>query len=224
MHTLLASGALVLGWAGPGTAEVQRAAESVLARTDYQRRLPYGGAEPDGGAGLRLGRAAPGADEGTPRPLSVSVPPMLVWILAAAAGLALVLWARHEFGHATRLPSLAADESETDGRAPPTLPRRGPRAPVLDDAERLAAEGRFAEAIHALLLGSLARLAPARALTAREVLRQADVGDEARSALAALVGEAERVHFAGGAAGAGEFERCREHWRRFGAARRAARA
>lgn len=228
MHTTLATAAFILALAGPDSAEVQRAVQTALGRADYQRRLPYGDAverETPPPPPPRRRRAAPAPEPaGAPARMPViSLPPVVFWVLAAGIGLGLVFWALGEFRRATRATP-ASPAAVDAGSAPPREPRRRARPPVLDDAERLAAEGRFAEAIHALLLMALARLSPAPALTAREVLRGASVVTEARDALHTLVNESERVHFAGGAAGITDFQRCREHWQRFSAACRPARA
>ena len=98
--------------------------------------------------------------------------------------------------------------------------RAGPRR-ALADADGLAREGRFGEAIHALLLRLLAELVhrgespAAPALTSREVLRGARLGEEARSAMAALVHAAEGVHFGGKRADAAAYEACLAQYQRF---------
>jgi hypothetical protein len=81
------------------------------------------------------------------------------------------------------------------------------------DPEALAAQGRFAEAIHALLLRALRGLARAlggfaRGLTSREILPRAPAGAP-RAALEELVGTVERHEFGAQPLSAADFERCR---------------
>jgi hypothetical protein len=75
------------------------------------------------------------------------------------------------------------------------------RDAILDDADALARAGRYAEAVHALLLNGLAhvrRAAPqaiADSLTSREIVRDVDLPVTARAALDDLVIRAELGHF-----------------------------
>ena len=85
-------------------------------------------------------------------------------------------------------------------------------------ADDLARQGRFAEAIHMLLLGVLGTLAadapssraehaPSRAMTAREIART--TAGPQREPLQALVQASELVHFGGRSATREQFEACR---------------
>jgi len=81
------------------------------------------------------------------------------------------------------------------------------------DPEQLAAEGRFAEAIHELLLRALRGLARSiggltRGLTSREILPRAPVGAP-RAALQELVAAVELHEFGAHELTARDFERCR---------------
>jgi hypothetical protein len=149
--------------------------------------------------------------------LPASVVSAVVVAILVAAGLAVLLH---------RLP--ATDPVPPAEAAPPRRKRKESaperQAPASLDAERLAAEGRFAEAIHALLLRGLAKSASAAArpaLTSREVLRDLRLPGEARQALEALVRSVEWAHFGGRPVGAAEYEaslaeyrRLREAWPR----------
>ena len=86
-------------------------------------------------------------------------------------------------------------------------------AALLADPDALAAEGRFAEAIHALLLRALRGLARsiggiARGLTSREIIPRSPAG-AARAALEELVGTVERHEFGAQPLSAADFQRCR---------------
>jgi uncharacterized protein DUF4129 len=85
--------------------------------------------------------------------------------------------------------------------------------PAVGDPDLLAGEGRFAEAIHALLLRALRGLARsigglARGLTSREILPRAPAGAP-RAALEELVGTVERHEFAAQPLSAADYQRCR---------------
>ncbi|MEM9068388.1 MAG: hypothetical protein AAGE52_07770 [Myxococcota bacterium] len=101
--------------------------------------------------------------------------------------------------------------SDTADPPPVTRPReiegKRPMEPLLlkvGDPDALAAEGRFSEAILALLVQSLEHVGwkplGERSRTAREVLWALSFQDPRRSPLAEVVGRAERVRFAGDAA------------------------
>jgi hypothetical protein len=94
----------------------------------------------------------------------------------------------------------------------------------LEDAEDLARRGRFAEAIHTLLLrtlGELARSAAVRvapAMTSREILARVPLLADARSALSGLIAAVELTHFGDEPANAADYERCRQQFGVFAAA------
>jgi hypothetical protein len=184
-------------------AAVRAARDAVYAQGDYQRELP--GAQPAG--------AAETGDETGDSYLPTGgsqIATILVYILIAVSLAVLALWLWSELvsrrGHGARL----ADEPLPDEDAPRPLP-----APLLEDADALARAGRFVEAIHGLLLGTLGELvrrqgsALPASLTAREILSRVTVGVEARSALAALVDATERCWFGAAPASGDDFARCR---------------
>lgn len=86
------------------------------------------------------------------------------------------------------------------------------REPVFDDAARLAAEGRYAEAVHALLLASIrhfaerSRVAIQPSRTSRELVRLLPLGAEAREAFSDLVRTVELSLFGGAPVGREEYE------------------
>jgi len=105
-----------------------------------------------------------------------------------------------------------------DVEGPPTAPVATVEIPVAL-AESLAAAGRYGEAIHALLLETLAalstaaRLAPA--LTSREIVARVPLAPRARDALAALVGAVEISHFGGAAPDERDYRSCLDRFRLF---------
>lgn len=100
-------------------------------------------------------------------------------------------------------------------------------APIpIVSAEALAAEGRWADAIHALLLDTLAalsgasRLAPS--LTSREIVARVRLGPVARDALSGLVGAVEISRFGGADATEEDYRLCLARFHAFHASYRSA--
>jgi hypothetical protein len=166
--------------------EVRERAAAVLREGGYQTALPRD-AEPPRAFDLPLG------------PLAL-LAQLLLWTALAVAAVLAVTWLVRRLAPAPR------DVALPDG---------APLAPVsvpVASAEALAAEGRFADAIHALLLDTLAalsraaRLAPS--LTSREIVRAAPLPAPAREALAGLVAAVEVSRFGGAIAAEGDYRAC----------------
>lgn len=172
----------------------------------YQRELPYSGrdwaatvdeSDPNdhtddrgGGSGSGLGAIA--------------------WlVLAPLAALALVKLVQQR--------RRARDVVAGDEQAAPAHPAPLDRA-ALDDAEALAREGRFGEAVHALLLRTLQSLARdlGRPLTpgttSRSFAGRLRLAAPHREALDGLVHTVELSLFAGREADADAYRRCAEAW------------
>lgn len=94
----------------------------------------------------------------------------------------------------------------------------GPSEPLLEDADALARQGRYAEAMHALLLLGLALIrrqrpqAIADSLTSREIVRSTDLPAAARDALDHLVIRVELGHFGLYPVAPRDYEACRGHF------------
>lgn len=92
---------------------------------------------------------------------------------------------------------------------------------LLEDADRLAAEGRFAEAVHVLLFRSIEDIDAQRpnevrkSMTSREIGALSILPPDARTAFVAIAATVERVAFAERAIGEAEFQDCRAAYRRF---------
>jgi hypothetical protein len=129
------------------------------------------------------------------RALGMSAP-VLLWVLGGCVALAVLyaLWRLAEplFERAPK-PAVEAEE---------WAPNRDEALALLEDADRLAGEGRFDEATHLLLKRSVAQIAGARpdwihpASTAREIAAIAALPDRARAAFAAITARVERSRFA----------------------------
>jgi hypothetical protein len=187
--------------------DVRRAAREVLAGGGYQKDLPAAGAAvAPPVAPARTGIRLPTFGGG----LLTSVAFWAAVIILVAAGLSALWPSGPSFANLPAPPAAA----------PRPPPREGPH-PSLARVEELAREGQFGRAIHALLLCMIDELrsrSPAArtpSLTARELTARVQVHESQRRALAAVVDEAERVHFGGRRAGADEYERCLEAFQRF---------
>jgi hypothetical protein len=83
-------------------------------------------------------------------------------------------------------------------------------------AEDLARQGRFVEAMHVLLLQSLAEIRRrrgesfAQSQTSREILRSVRLSETGRAALRDIVARVERSYFGDHPAGAAEYRSCRD--------------
>ncbi len=193
-------------------AQIQDATRRVLDPGTYQTNLPghpQPGDDPSAMTNTlrRLGRLAAS-------PLAY-VAQWLLWGLAIAAVLALVGVLAREAWRVPGTGAAAGDGPHVARGSPGELGR------PLADAETLAAAGQYAEAIHVLLLRTIEVLARraeaplAPAWTSREILHRLALAETPRSALADLVGEAERCHFGGAAPSADDFARCRQRFHTF---------
>ncbi len=123
--------------------------------------------------------------------------PVVQYVLIAAAVL-LVLFV------AWRLlaPWLAGRRKITGEADPVWAPDPAAVRALLADADRLAGEGRFADAVHLLLRRSVDEIAAARpgwlrpASTAREIASNASLPERARTAFASIAARVERSRFA----------------------------
>ncbi|MFC3078430.1 DUF4129 domain-containing protein [Phenylobacterium terrae] len=92
---------------------------------------------------------------------------------------------------------------------------------LLEDADRLAAEGRFEEAVHLLLFRSIDDLAGRRpeavrpALTSRDIARIEAMPGPARSAFSRIAEAVEKSFFGGRPLGQSEFVECRRAYEAF---------
>jgi hypothetical protein len=123
--------------------------------------------------------------------------PVMQWVLAGIGVLAVAytLWRLTEPWR-ERVKTAKAEAE------PAWIPDREAALALLDDADRLAGEGRFDEATHLLLRRSVSQIADARpdwvhpASTAREIAALAALPDRARAAFALIAARVERSLFA----------------------------
>jgi len=100
-------------------------------------------------------------------------------------------------------------------------PDVGAARALLDEADALAAAGRFGEAIHLLLFRSIDDIAGRRpgllrpALTSRDIAALDQMPGEARSAFGRIAQEVERSFFGGRSVAADDFTRARQDYEVF---------
>jgi len=184
--------AAALASAAPAADEIRRRAGEILGSGGFQTSLPRDAAAPT--FDLPLG------------PLALLLR-ILAWGGVAVAAFLAAAWLVRRLGPAER-------DAEVAGERPPA-----PVAIPIASAEALAARGRFAEAIHALLLETLdalsraARLAPS--LTSREIAARIPLPAPAREALSGLVVAVELSRFGGAAAGETDYRACLDRFHAF---------
>lgn len=172
-------------FAAPEADEIRRRASEILGSGDYQTELPR-----------------------VPVPFTFDLPlgpleillRILLWGALAVFAFLAVSWLVRRLAGSERDVEVAA------GGAPI------PVAIPIASAEALASQGRWAEAIHALLLETLealsraARLAPS--LTSREIVERVPLPVRAREALSGLVLAVELSRFGGAAAEESDYRAC----------------
>jgi len=92
---------------------------------------------------------------------------------------------------------------------------------LLEDADRLAAEGRFGEAVHLLLFRSIEDMdqrwpnTVRPALTSRDLAGHPRLSDNARQTFTGIAQVVERSFFGGAEVGAADFKACRDAYAAF---------
>lgn len=128
-----------------------------------------------------------------------------------------------------RLPRLRRSRSAAEADVAEAIedwtPGAEPARQWLNEADRLAASGRYAEAVHHLLLRSVEDIGQRRprllrpALTSRDLARAEAIPPAPRRLFADLAALVERSLFGGAPVGAEEWGRCREAYADFARAR-----
>jgi hypothetical protein len=178
--TLLTALALGFGTrpvAAQSPGEVHARAEDVIRRLDLQTELPH-----------------------RPEPLQTRqlvLPEWVLWVVIIV-GVGALLYAFRDMIPMLGVRRDGAWEDEEGGAA--GLAPRAPEA-VLGVADDLAAEGRFVEAMHVLLLQALAAIRRrldeqfADSMTSREILRSRHLSDDLRRPLRDVVSRVEWTYF-----------------------------
>ena len=134
---------------------------------------------------------------------------ILLWTGLAVLLVLAIVWVLRRLAPAAR--DVAADA--------PVPSDAGPVPIRVKSAEALAAAGRYGDAIHALLLETLAALSRAArlspSLTSREIVARVPLHADARAALSGLVDAVEVSWFGGVLPGADDYDRCLHRFRAF---------
>ena len=157
--------------------------------------------------------------------ISVPIPPeVFLYLLIAVLGVALCIVAYHLYGTYAfgRRASKKVDHPLQVATQPIMRPAGETPLPDLDEIERLARAGAFAEAIHLMLLRALEALRHrlgtswAKSLTSREIARRSELAPTDRSALKMLVGAVEISRFGGQSANEQIYRACLDQYRLIG--------
>src|SRR5579864_221876 len=139
------------------------------------------------------------------------IPPVFLWALLGLL-IALALWWLREPLLSLRLQRRAKRPEVTSES---TVGEETAEAGLAASADALARAGRYAEAIHELLLQSLTEIRAglqeqfADSLTSREILRSTSLASEGRRALAEIIGRVEWSHFGRRDVGEADYLACR---------------
>jgi hypothetical protein len=162
---------------------------------------------------------------GTPNPVvrapdpaaTPRAPPTLIRVLlwgAVIAGVLVAIWSlRNSLPLISRSRKIVAPKQPAP---PPAASSRLDEAGL--EADDLARQGHFDEAMHLLLLNSLSEMRRqlktsfAISLTSREILRRVHLPDIGRQSLRAIIAAVERTYFRGDAAGQDDYADCRSNF------------
>jgi hypothetical protein len=170
--------------------EIQNLAEQVIRRLDLQTDFP--------------------TTEPPPRIPLFTVPSEVLWTIIIIA-LAILLYTFRDLIPIlrTRRRDWSADDLEFSGARP------GTPAVALGAADQLAAEGRFVEAMHVLLLQSLAAIRErldeqfSDSFTSREILRSTRLPEAGRIPLRDMINRVELTYFGRQPAALPDYVACR---------------
>lgn len=127
---------------------------------------------------------------------------VIQWVLLALLAAFVLYWIARSIGPLARQRGEAGGEASAAMSDPNWRPTQEESMDLLEDADRLAAEGRFDEATHLLLKRSVDQIAKARpdwvdpSSTARELSDLPALSDQARGAFHTIAQRVERSLFA----------------------------
>jgi hypothetical protein len=142
--------------------------------------------------------------------LTANIVRVLLWI-AVACGLAALAWYLMDIVPKGLARQARWGELGPDGRTASSASATA----AQENADDLASQGRFVEAMHVLLLQSVAEMRRrldvplADSLTSREILRRVPVSSAAQHALGDIIAAVERAYFGEYGAEATDYQLCR---------------
>ena len=151
-----------------------------------------------------------------------AIAPVLGWVFIGGLVLALAVvlfFLGREFAR-TRWPDLFKRRRPA-AKPEPWRPEAAVARALLDEADKLAAAGRYAEAVRLILHRSIEEIEGRRprlvkpAYTAREIGRLSDIPENARDVFVGIAGVVEKSFFGGEALDAPGFAACRKAYERF---------
>ena len=147
-------------------------------------------------------------------PVRIAIPQELLWVALACAAALILYSLRDELAKLFRRAEKGW-EPPPAGAGEVAMSRE---SDALAAADRLSREGNFVEAMHVLLLHSLAEIRRqlgekfADSLTSREILRVARLTAPGRTSLREIVAAVERTYFGAYPAAAGDYAACRRNF------------
>ncbi len=217
--------ALAAATPAPSADHVRDVVKQVVKGPAYQTSLPDNGTGgPEQEDPLRPGAGKAPADEDESIEAPVHAGPLgfllqwLMYIVIGAVLVVLIFWLITELGGYEKDAAAETEPSAAPDDASPVVDK------PLGDAEALARQGRFAEAIHTLLLRTLEELVKKlatplpKSMTSREILVRVKLPDEAQSALSGLVTATELCWFGDAVPGADDYQACVARWKTFASA------
>lgn len=215
--------------AAQDSGDIRDEAEQVLQDDDIQRDAPLAERARQEASQVVQDPALqrePPAPVDTPPPEKLSMPipgDLFLYLLLATLAVCIALAAYHlyrTYAPGRRGASINSAALEVEARAI-GAPAED-RVPDLDEIERLARAGAYADAIHLMLLRALESLRRRlgaswpKSLTSREIARRAELPATDRRALKVLVGAVEICRFGGQNANEQIYHTCLDHYRQIG--------
>ncbi|MBV8747946.1 MAG: hypothetical protein JO134_23195 [Xanthobacteraceae bacterium] len=187
----LLAASLVFGPALAQSADPEKTAKDSIRALDLQTELPH---------------------QHSIEPINLHLPQEVVWVLLAC-GAAFVLYAMRD-----SLVWRRHGDEWSDAGADGQMSERRSDADALAAADDLARRGRFVDAMHTLLLQSLADIRRrlgiefADSLTSREILRGTRLPTQGRTSLREIVAAVEWTYFGGYPAALTDYNACRKRF------------
>jgi hypothetical protein len=188
---------------------IERATRDSIQRLDLQTDLVDKAAK-DSIRSLDLQTEFPRQVE----PVRIPIPQELIWLALICAAALIAYSMRDSLMNLLRLPNAGwVDPADAPGAA-----AAASEADALAAADRLSRDGNFVEAMHVLLLHSLAEIRRqlgerfADSLTSREILRVARLTPPGRTSLREIVAAVERTYFGAYPAQASDYASCRQNF------------